>query len=60
MEKTNAECLMSVEKAKADIVTLKRRDENLDTLFKRIFENMVSDRFLAKRFDELSSECKTD
>ena len=28
-------------KRKVDIVTLKRRDEDLDMLFKRIYEDMV-------------------
>ena len=44
------------DKAKADIVTLKRRDEDLDTLFKRIYEDMVSGRLSAERFDKLSTE----
>lgn len=60
MEKANAERLMSVEKAKVDIVTLKRRDENLDTLFKQIYEDMVSGRLSAERFDKLSSEYETE
>ena len=47
---------MSVDKAKVDIVTLKRRDEDLDILFKRIYEDMVSGRLTAERFDKLSSE----
>lgn len=47
---------MSVDKAKVDIVTLKRRGEDLDTLFKRIYEDMVSGRLLAERFDKLSTE----
>ncbi len=60
MEKANAERKLSVEKAKADIVTLKRRDEDLDTLFKRIYEDMVSGRLSAERFDKLSSEYETE
>lgn len=47
---------MSVDKAKVDIVTLKRRDEDLDTLFKRIYEDMVSGRLSPERFDKLSTE----
>lgn len=47
---------MSVDKAKVNIVTLKRRDEDLDTLFKRIYEDMVSGRLSAERFDKLSTE----
>ena len=56
MEKANTERKLSVEKAQVDIVTLKRRDEDLDTLFKRIYEDMVSGRLSAERFDKLSSE----
>ena len=51
---------LSIEKAKVDIVTLKRRDEDLDTLFKRIYEDMVSGRLSAERFDKLSSEYETE
>ena len=47
---------MSVDKAKVDVVTLKRRNEDLDTLFKRIYEDMVSGRLSAERFDKLSTE----
>nr|WP_106790011.1 relaxase/mobilization nuclease domain-containing protein [Massilistercora timonensis] len=60
MEKANAERKLSIEKAKVDIVTLKRRDEDLDTLFKRIYEDMVSGRLSAERFDKLSSEYETE
>ena len=60
MEKANAERKLSVEKAKVDIVTLKRRDEDMDTLFKRIYEDMVSGRLSAERFDKLSSEYETE
>ena len=60
MEKANAERKLSVEKAKVDIVTLKRRDEDLDTLFKRIYEDMVSGRLSAERFDKLSSGYETE
>lgn len=55
-EKANMQHRMSVDKAKVDIVTLKRRDEDLDTLFKRIYEDMVSGRISAERFDKLSLE----
>lgn len=47
---------MSAGKAKVDIVTLKRRDEYLDILFKRIYEDMASGRLSAERFDKLSTE----
>ncbi len=59
-EKANAERMMSVEKAKVDIVTLKRRDEDLDTLFKRIYEDMVAGRLSAERFDKLSTEYEAE
>lgn len=56
MEKANAERAISIEKAKVDIITLKRRDEDTDTLFKRIYEDMVAGRISAERFDRLSSD----
>lgn len=56
IEKVNAEQKLSVEKEKIDIVTLNRRDEDLDTLFKRVYEYMVSGRLSAERFEKLSSE----
>lgn len=59
-EKANAERMMTVEKAKVDIVTLKRRDEDLDTLFKRIYEDMVAGRLSAERFDKLSAEYEAE
>ena len=60
MEKAGAERKQSIEKAKADLVTLRRRDEDLDTLFKRIYEDMVSGRLSAERFDKLSSEYEAE
>lgn len=59
-EKANAERMMSVEKAKVDIVILKRRNEDLDTLFKRIYEDMVAGRLSAERFDKLSTEYEAE
>ena len=47
---------MSISKAKVDVVTLRRRDEDLNTLFKRLYEDMVSGRITAERFDMLASE----
>lgn len=47
-------------KTRADIVTLRRRDEDLDTLFKRIYEDMVSGRLSSERFDKLSIEYETE
>ena len=56
MEKVNLKRQTSVEKAKLDIVTLKRRDEDLDVLFKRIYEDMVAGRLSPERFDKLSTQ----
>ncbi len=56
MEKANLKHQTSVEKAKLDIVTLKRRDEDLDVLFKRIYEDMVAGRLNSERFDKLSTQ----
>ena len=56
MEKSNLNRQTSVEKAKLDIVTLKRRDEDLDVLFKRIYEDMVAGRLSPERFDKLSTQ----
>ena len=47
---------MSISKAKVDVVTLRRRDEDLNTLFKRLYEDMVAGRITAERFDLLSYE----
>ena len=56
MEKATVKHQTSVEKAKLDIVTLKRRDEDLDVLFKRIYEDMVAGRLSPERFDKLSTQ----
>ena len=56
MEKANLKRQSSVEKAKLDIVTLKRWDEDLDVLFKRIYEDMVAGRLSPERFDKLSTQ----
>jgi len=47
-EKADMQHRMSADKAKVDIVTLKRRDEDLDILFKRIYEDTVSGRLSAE------------
>ena len=54
-EKADMQHRMSADKAKVDIVTLKGRDEDLDILFKRIYEDMVSGRLSAEWFDKLST-----
>jgi len=44
----------AVERAKMDIVTLKRQDEDLDILFKRIYEDSVTEqKELRKKTGEL-------
>ena len=42
------------------LVQAQRRIEELDRLFKRIYEDMVSSRLSAERFDKLSSEYETE
>ena len=56
MERLDNAMAMSISKAKVDVVTLHRRDEDLNTLFKRLYEDMVSGRITAERFDMLASE----
>ena len=58
--KASEEHYAAVEKAKVDIVTLKRRDEDLNVLFKRTYEDMVSGRLTEERFDMLSSEYEAE
>ena len=56
IEKANEEHYEQVRKAKKDIVNLKVRNDNLDTLFKRLYEDMVSGRISNERFDMLSAD----
>ena len=56
MERLDNAMAMSISKAKVDVVTLRRRDEDLNTLFKRLYEDMVSGRITAERFDMLAGE----
>ena len=60
LQKANKQHKVSVGKAKADIVTLKQRDEDLDTLFKRIYEDMVAARLTEERFDKLGMEYEAE
>ena len=55
MDRMDKILAMSISKAKVDVVTLKRRDEDLNTLFKRLYEDMVAGRITAERFDMLSA-----
>ena len=56
MKRLDNAMAMSISKAKVDVVTLRRRDEDLNTLFKRLYEDMVSGRITAERFDMLAGE----
>lgn len=56
LEKANLKRQSFVKKAKLGIVTLKRRDEDLDVLFKRIYEDLVTGRLSPERFDKLSTQ----
>ena len=56
MERLDNAMAISISKAKVDVVTLRRRDEDLNTLFKRLYEDMVAGRITAERFDLLASE----
>ena len=55
IEKADRERQMTVASAKKDLVVLRRRDEELDRLFKRTYEDMVSGRISEARFDTLSA-----
>ncbi len=60
MQKSRVEQEEAVERAKVDIVTLKQRDEDLDILFKRIYEDSVTGRLSAERFDKLAADYETE
>lgn len=55
IQKANTEHMEAVRKARTEIVGLKARDKNLDLLFKRLYEDMVSGRISTERFDNLSA-----
>lgn len=55
IEKADRERQMTVASAKKDLVALRRRDEELDRIFKRTYEDMVSGRISEARFDTLSA-----
>ena len=55
IEKADRERQMTVASAKKDLVALRRRDEELDRIFKRTYEDMVSGRISEARFDTLST-----
>ncbi len=56
IEKSDQERQISISNAKKEIVSLHKRDEELDLLFKRTYEDMVSGRLSEARFDALASE----
>ena len=60
IEKANAEHIEAVKKAKKDIVNLQTRCDNLDELFKRLYEDMVLGRISIERFDMMSSDYETE
>ena len=60
IEKANAEHIEAVKKAKKDIVNLQTRCDNLDELFKRLYEDMVSGIISNERFDMMSSDYETE
>lgn len=60
IEKANEEHYEQVRKAKKDIVNLQTRNDNLDTLFKRLYEDMVSGRISNERFDLLSADYENE
>lgn len=60
IEKANEEHYEQVRKAKKDILNLQTRNDNLDTLFKRLYEDMVSGRISTERFDLLSADYENE
>lgn len=60
IEKANEEHYEQVRKAKKDIVNLQARNDNFDTLFKRLYEDMVSGRISTERFDLLSADYENE
>ena len=56
IKKANEEHYEAVKKAKKDIVNLQARCDNLDELFKRLYEDMISGRISNNRFDMLSAD----
>lgn len=60
IEKANEKHYDQVRKAKKDIINLQTRNDNLDTLFKRLYEDMVSGRISTERFDLLSADYENE
>ena len=60
MERLDRAMEISISKAQVDVVTLRRRDEDLNTLFKRLYEDMVAGRISAERFDLLAAEYEAE
>ena len=60
VDKANVEHMEAVKKAKKDIGKLQTRSENLDLLFKRLYEDLVSGRISEQRFDILSADYENE
>ena len=60
IEKANEEHFEAVKKAKKDIINLRARCDNLDELFKKLYEDMVSERISNERFDMLSADYEAE
>lgn len=60
IEKANEEHYEQVRKAKKDIANLQTRNDNLDTLFKGLYEDMVLERISNERFDLLSADYENE
>ena len=56
IEKADRARELSVARAKKEIASLKERDQTLNVIFKRTYEDMVSGRISEARFDLLSTE----
>lgn len=59
-KKAYAKRKLSAKRKKTDIVIPKLRDEDLNTIYKKIFDDMVSDRLSSEQFDKLPCEYQTD
>ena len=58
-KKAYAKRKLSAKRKKTGIVIHKLRDEDLNTIYKKIFDDMVSDRLSSEQFDKLPCEYQT-
>lgn len=56
IEKENADRRKAIKQANKDVVSLSKRNADLDVMFKHIYEDMVVGRLSTERFDKLSAE----